>query len=812
MTRLKTVLGVVCMVALVVTGCAPVRPSLTTTPAPMHAGLVNLAHLNFLSESVEIKGQPMILTHIYSEYPKYEWVDAAGEGIAAVDDVARAALVYLDDYMTTKDASVLNKARRALNFVKYMQTPDGQFYNFVTDRAGTINQAGVTSFKSLDWWAMRGLWALARGYAVFKEADPAYAATLRAAYLRTEHALSSTIANAGKVITVHGFDVPAWLPGGAADRAAVAVLALAEYQQTEPNADTDTLLTTLADGIAAFQVGGPGEYPFGIHPDTINAPGFWHAWGSHQAQALALAGRVMKNDKWIDSAAKEAHTFFSWQLAAGLINKMGAVPAREGQIAYGVNTMVQAFMNLYAATNDASYARMGGLMASWFFGNNFAHTPMYDPQTGRALDGIDAALKVNQNAGAESTIEALMALQAVTAVPEAARYLRYTAKTQATGWQVIEAESGHDVAGKPTYGRRDWTGEANISNGRYYELHVGDAIDIPFDALADGDYWLYVAHMRRAQLQAELRVQAVPAQHVKVDAQFDEWAAAPKIASDQPNQFVRGAQFWRGADADSTVLRTMWDAANLYLAVDVRDSLPGDEGTSGPSGADAVWVYVDGQGDGNRLSAKFTLGHTAKGAQAWDWRAGFWLPKASVAWRQTDGGYAYEAAIPWASLSVREAKAGQRLGIEVGRGVGGNSFMDLGGRDPDSAGNLVPLMLVERAEQPITNSSTAMLNVGADAVAFNVAINSGATITVTESVSPDRDYLWLDRINTEPVRLKQGANVLRVGYAGRDKDRAALVDAFLLSPAVVRREFTGPNGESLKLSYDMRTGALKWEE
>ena len=76
---------------------------------------------------------------------------------------------------------------------------------------------------------------------------------------------------------------------------------------------------------------------------------------------------------------------------------------------------------------------MGGLTASWFFGNNYAQTQMYDPQTGRAFDGIDAALKVNQNSGAESTIEALMALQAVTAVPEAARYCTTTPK--ATLWK-----------------------------------------------------------------------------------------------------------------------------------------------------------------------------------------------------------------------------------------------------------------------------------------------------------------------------------------------------------------------------------------
>lgn len=820
------------MFALVVTGCGPVKSAIVTqlpslgatpahktalTPAPMSNGLVNLAHLNFLSEPVEINGVPMILTHIYSEFPRYEWVDASGEGLAAVDDVARATLVYLDYYQSTKDPRALESARRGLNFVRSMQATDGSgaFYNFVTDHAGTINQTGITSYKSLDWWAMRGMWALARGYATFKVSDPTYAATLRKTYLRTERALAASITNAGKTTSVHGFAVPAWLPGGAADRTAVAVLALAEFQQAEPNDDTAKLLSLLADGIAAFQLGGPSEYPFSMHPDTLNAPGLWHAWGSHQAQALAFAGRVMKNDQWIESAAREAHTFFSWQLTAGMINKIGTLPAREGQIAYGVNTMVQAFMNLYHVTNDPSYARMGGLTAAWFFGNNYAQTPMYDPQTGRAFDGIDAALKVNQNSGAESTIEALMAMQAVSAVPEAARYLHYKAKSQAAGWQVIEAESGAEIAGKPTYGKRDWTGEANISNGHYYELHPGDIIEVPFEAPASGDYGLYVSHMRRAPPQPELSLEAIPARQVKVDALFDEWSAAPKMSSDQPSQLLRGAQFWRGPDQDSNEVRTMWDADNLYLAIAVRDSLLGDEGTTGPSGADAVWVYVDGRGDGNRLSAKFTLGHTDKGGQAWDWLAGFWLPKAQVAWQQSAGGYMYEAAIPWASIGVREAKLGQRLGIEIGRSVGGNSFLNLSGRDPDSASNLVSLMLVEHAGQvnPLkTNPSALALSEKTDAVAFSISISNTTTFTILQALAPDRDYLWLDRVNAEPLRLAAGPNHLRIAYAGSDPNRAALVDAFLLMPSVITREFSGPNNEKLILRYDMSIGTLAWEE
>ncbi|HLO16334.1 MAG TPA: hypothetical protein VK206_15990, partial [Anaerolineales bacterium] len=185
------------------------------TPTGLDRGNVNLSHLNFLVEDAEIAGQPMAITHIYSEYPHYEWVDASGEGIAAVDDAARAALVYLSDYETRRDPSSLDRARRLLNFVLYMQAEDGQFYNFILDRAGTINQTGNTSFKSSGWWAARAARALATGYRVFRSLDPAYASQIDQAFLRIRDVWAGEVAvNYGKYDSLHGLQIPAWLIAG----------------------------------------------------------------------------------------------------------------------------------------------------------------------------------------------------------------------------------------------------------------------------------------------------------------------------------------------------------------------------------------------------------------------------------------------------------------------------------------------------------------------------------------------------------------------------------------------------------------------
>ena len=97
----------------------------------MRTGLINLDHLLFLTEPVHFGGQPLAIVHIYSEYPEYEWVDAAGEGISAVADVARAALVYLGYYEQTGDMRALEQARLCLDFARYLQNDDGPIHNFV---------------------------------------------------------------------------------------------------------------------------------------------------------------------------------------------------------------------------------------------------------------------------------------------------------------------------------------------------------------------------------------------------------------------------------------------------------------------------------------------------------------------------------------------------------------------------------------------------------------------------------------------------------------------------------------------------------
>ena len=51
--------------------------------------------------------------------------------------------------------------------------------------------------------------------------------------------------------------------------------------------------------------------------------------------------------------------------------------------------------------------------AAWLAGENASGKVMWDPATGRCYDGIISKEEINLNSGAESTIEALLSLQAL---------------------------------------------------------------------------------------------------------------------------------------------------------------------------------------------------------------------------------------------------------------------------------------------------------------------------------------------------------------------------------------------------------------
>jgi len=386
---------------------------------------VNFDHLKSLTETIELLGDTVDIIHIYSTYPDYRWQDAAEsgpEGMACVDDAARAAVVYLGHFELTGSAEDLHRAKGLLRFVMKMQAPDGQWYNFLfSDR--TINTQGQTSRKLFAWWAARAVWALGTGYRVFADRNPLLAGSVKTCFDRALPQIDSLLTRFGQCDTLAGYPTPRWLVSeSGADATSELLLGLTEYYRATRSARVRSMIEKLAKGLMLMQDRNAEAYTYGLFRSWRT---LWHAWGNGQTQALAAAGRVLKNARMVRAAEKEARTWYSRLLAERFIKEIDLskpdTSRRFSQISYDIRPIAVGLIRLYEATSKKKYLAMAGLMASWWTGNNPAGQPMYQPSTGRCFDGISEDGKVNLNSGAESTIEALAAMVELARYPRAAR-------------------------------------------------------------------------------------------------------------------------------------------------------------------------------------------------------------------------------------------------------------------------------------------------------------------------------------------------------------------------------------------------------
>jgi len=319
--------------------------------------------------------------------------------------------------------------------------------------------------------------------------------------------LDRAIAKAARFVTAanifqtrFGFRVPAsgWLLGDGADFSAEMALGLAYYCESSQNNAAHTLLEKLCDGIAACQLGDAASFPFGLFLSTPNNIHLWHAWGSRQLMALAVAGRILQRQDWINAAKKAADNFYLHLLTSEMlaeINPSLQVYGEAGQINYGTASTVDDLMALYQATGETQYAQWAGLFGSWWLGNNVAQSAMYDSITGRCFDGIDPG-RVNLNSGGESVVEGLMGLQAAY-YNEAARPLLFYREQNRHAYRIIEAENFSEIiSGSPVVTNSATYGPAQVSNGSYLRLRNGEAVryrmTVDNSIAVNDEYYLYL--------------------------------------------------------------------------------------------------------------------------------------------------------------------------------------------------------------------------------------------------------------------------------------------------------------------------------
>jgi len=283
--------------------------------------------------------------------------DKGFEGVACVDDSARAVVLLCDLWERTRLGPLREWALGLLEFVLYQQRADGAFANFVRDWDGTPNLDGPTSYPGGEAWQARGLRAVARAWRVLgvERATHATALALRCVPERT---YADVRALHVLVAMELGRDFEAWCDEIASCR----------------------------EGDVLLDDGGQG------------AP---HLWGHLQEGVLARAASALRRKDLLDVAIRSAERVFVPPIESGFDLQM-VQP-------YSVASAIFAMDSLALATDDPRYARLARQARDWFDGRNTAGVPVYDRDRGRVGDGIDRGV-VNRASGAESNIVAAQSL------------------------------------------------------------------------------------------------------------------------------------------------------------------------------------------------------------------------------------------------------------------------------------------------------------------------------------------------------------------------------------------------------------------
>lgn len=337
-----------------------------------------LGHLEALTFQFERAGKQISCVRTYAEpdaadgsvYRIQAAAETGYEGIACLDDTARAAILALGVYEQTRSRRALSLARRWLSFVEYMQYPDGDFANFIRNQAGVRNASGPTSVKGGLWWSSRALLALGRAYRV-----------------------------TGQVEYLERFD--ACRIGAGSDCKINALLALGklEVYRAAPSACLRAEILNHCTTIVSHA----GDSYFRDHPgvDLI------HLWGYHQLHAVASAATLLDEPRLLKSCRATVNAVAEPDVRAKFWHTFPD-RSKEGVCAFDVTPLVQGLAAMYSATSAARYRDLALSASAWFYGRNDARISMYNPSTGACRDGITGGV-ASRNYGAESAIEAGLA-------------------------------------------------------------------------------------------------------------------------------------------------------------------------------------------------------------------------------------------------------------------------------------------------------------------------------------------------------------------------------------------------------------------
>lgn len=319
--------------------------------------------------------------------------DRGYEGVACVDDAARALSLLCDIDDAAHVPVIRTWAAGLLEFLLYMQLPDGRFVNFIRDWGGTRNEGGPTSYPGGGFWHARGVHALARACRTLDDPRARGGAVAGFAHVRGAHAPAN-------VRAVH-------------------VLTAIELMRSGIVSDLGPTLEAWCDELVACRRNGV----LFDDPDQHEP----HLWGHVQEGALAEAGAFLGRPDLVEVARESALRYL-----APLIDGRFDLPLVQP---YGVASAVFGVDRLAAVTGDPRFRQLAEQARGWFHERNTAERAVYDRAAGKVHDGIDSGV-LNAHSGAESNIVAAQALLpelAVSAKTHRAAIERLLADPPVTG-------------------------------------------------------------------------------------------------------------------------------------------------------------------------------------------------------------------------------------------------------------------------------------------------------------------------------------------------------------------------------------------
>lgn len=291
------------------------------------------------------------------------------EGVACVDDAARALELYCALWSATRLPWTLRWCEGLLDFVLAMQRSDGRWLNFILSWGGAPNRVGRTSVAGGAFWQARAMLAVARASRVLNDERIDVALRKGLPHILAASAVPSDVRTLHIVMGLA-------LSTGTSDYGLVA------------------MLPAWGDELVKCRVND-------VLMNSSEERGRPHLWAHIQEGVLADLGAHLGREDFVAVARRSAELVFADVVRSGF-----DLPHVQP---YDVASAIYALTRLADVTGAPEHALLAAESRQWFDGRNPAGRAVYDRGAGRIGDGVDRGV-VSTNSGAEANIVGAQAL------------------------------------------------------------------------------------------------------------------------------------------------------------------------------------------------------------------------------------------------------------------------------------------------------------------------------------------------------------------------------------------------------------------